>query len=126
MTGVQTCALPISYEEPDYGTCAVSDKNFDDKNRVSKSKALSPSLKQLGDNMRRERMARGMTQQQLAEFADLNIRNVQQLRPVRLTFFSAPLPESKAPSAVHGRSCFLKTGTDKTNKRDQPGLSCLF
>ena len=46
---------------------------------MSKSKALSPSLKQLGDNVRLERMARGMTQQQLAEFADLNIRNVQRI-----------------------------------------------
>jgi transcriptional regulator with XRE-family HTH domain len=46
---------------------------------VPKSKALSPSLKQLGDNVRRERMAKGMTQQQLAEFADLNIRNVQRI-----------------------------------------------
>jgi transcriptional regulator with XRE-family HTH domain len=46
---------------------------------VSKSKALSASLKQLGDNVRRERMARAMSQQQLAEYADLNIRNVQRI-----------------------------------------------
>ena len=29
--------------------------------------------------MRRERMNKGMTQEQLAEFADLNIRNVQRI-----------------------------------------------
>jgi transcriptional regulator with XRE-family HTH domain len=46
---------------------------------VSKSKALSPWLKQLGGNIRRERIAKDMTQQQLAEFADLNIRNVQRI-----------------------------------------------
>ena len=46
---------------------------------MSKSKAVSPPLKQLGDNIRRERVARGMTQEQLAEFADLNIRNVQRI-----------------------------------------------
>jgi transcriptional regulator with XRE-family HTH domain len=46
---------------------------------VSKLKHLSPWLKQLGGNIRRERMAKGMSQQKLAEFADLNIRNVQRV-----------------------------------------------
>lgn len=46
---------------------------------MAKPKSPSPWLKQLGDNIRRERMARDMTQQQLAEFADLNIRNVQRI-----------------------------------------------
>lgn len=41
--------------------------------------ARSPWLKQLGNNIRRERIGKGMTQQQLAEFADLNIRNVQRI-----------------------------------------------
>jgi transcriptional regulator with XRE-family HTH domain len=36
-------------------------------------------LKQLGDNLRRERTTLGLTQQQLAELADLNIRNVQRI-----------------------------------------------
>ena len=43
------------------------------------NKALSLSLKQLGDNIRRERMSKKITQQQLAELADLNIRNVQRI-----------------------------------------------
>jgi transcriptional regulator with XRE-family HTH domain len=46
---------------------------------VSKPKALSPWLKQLGDNIRRERIAKDLSQQQLAEMADLNIRNVQRI-----------------------------------------------
>jgi transcriptional regulator with XRE-family HTH domain len=46
---------------------------------VSKSRARSPWLKQLGDNVRRERTARGLTQQKLAELADLNIRNLQRI-----------------------------------------------
>jgi transcriptional regulator with XRE-family HTH domain len=33
----------------------------------------------LGGNIRRERAARGISQQQLAERADLNIRNVQRI-----------------------------------------------
>jgi transcriptional regulator with XRE-family HTH domain len=45
---------------------------------VSKSIAL-PSLKKLGNNIRRERVAKSMTQQELAELADLNIRNVQRI-----------------------------------------------
>ena len=46
---------------------------------MPKNKAASPWLKKLGDNIRRERMAIGMTQQQVAEFSDLNIRNVQRI-----------------------------------------------
>lgn len=65
---------------PDYGATAVSVKEyFPEKLCVSKTKAISPWLKHLGDNIRRERMANGLTQQQLAEFADLNIRNVQRI-----------------------------------------------
>ena len=41
--------------------------------------AISISIKQLGDNIRRERMAKNMSQQRLAELADLNIRNVQRI-----------------------------------------------
>jgi transcriptional regulator with XRE-family HTH domain len=33
----------------------------------------------LGDNIRRERTAKNLTQQRLAELADLNIRNVQRI-----------------------------------------------
>jgi DNA-binding XRE family transcriptional regulator len=63
-----------------YGATAVCvNDNFSDKLCVSKPKTLSPWLKQLGGNIRRERNAKGMSQQQLAEFADLNIRNVQRI-----------------------------------------------
>ena len=43
------------------------------------SKLPPPALKELGNNIRSERAALGMTQQELAEAADLNIRNVQRI-----------------------------------------------
>ncbi|HEV2330537.1 MAG TPA: helix-turn-helix domain-containing protein [Verrucomicrobiae bacterium] len=46
---------------------------------MSKPKSRSPWLKQLGDNIRRERLAQGISQQRLAEIADLNLRNVQRI-----------------------------------------------
>jgi transcriptional regulator with XRE-family HTH domain len=46
---------------------------------VPKSKSRSLWLKQLGDNIRRERLAKAVSQQRLAEIADLNIRNVQRI-----------------------------------------------
>ena len=46
---------------------------------MPKRKTRSPWLKQLGDNIRRERLAKAMSQQRLAETADLNIRNVQRI-----------------------------------------------
>ncbi len=46
---------------------------------MPKSKNRSPWLKQLGDNIRRERLAKDVSQQRLAEMADLNIRNVQRI-----------------------------------------------
>lgn len=41
--------------------------------------SFSSQLKQFGGNVRRERTGRGMTQEKLAEFADLNIRTVQKI-----------------------------------------------
>jgi transcriptional regulator with XRE-family HTH domain len=46
---------------------------------VSKPKAHSQWLKQLGDSIRRERVAKQISQQQLAELADLNIRSLQRI-----------------------------------------------
>jgi transcriptional regulator with XRE-family HTH domain len=46
---------------------------------VLKSRSGSKWLKQLGDNIRRERTAKKLSQQRLAELADLNIRNVQRI-----------------------------------------------
>ena len=74
-------SVPAIFTIRDYGVNAVSvNTNFAEKLCVRKSsKSLSPWLKQLGDNIRRERAARGMSQQGLAERADLNIRNVQRI-----------------------------------------------
>jgi transcriptional regulator with XRE-family HTH domain len=46
---------------------------------VPKPKTRSPWLKQLGGNIRRERLVKTISQQRLAEMADLNIRNVQRI-----------------------------------------------
>jgi transcriptional regulator with XRE-family HTH domain len=43
---------------------------------VSRDKAY---LKRFGANVRRVRAARGITQERLAELADLNVRNVQRI-----------------------------------------------
>lgn len=63
-----------------YGVSAVFVKhNFDEKLSVTKSGVRTTWLKQLGDCVRRERMDKCLTQQRLAELADLNIRNVQRI-----------------------------------------------
>jgi DNA-binding XRE family transcriptional regulator len=64
----------------DYGANAVSvNGEISDKSDVPRPKSRSPWLKQLGDNIRRERLAQAISQQRLAEIADLNIRNVQRI-----------------------------------------------
>ncbi|HTB64172.1 MAG TPA: helix-turn-helix transcriptional regulator [Opitutales bacterium] len=46
---------------------------------MTKSPLLSRQLKIFGANIRRERVARGVTQEALAEAVDLNIRTVQKI-----------------------------------------------
>jgi transcriptional regulator with XRE-family HTH domain len=46
---------------------------------VSLAREQKHFLSKLGANIRRERSARGITQEQLAELADLNIRTVQKI-----------------------------------------------
>jgi transcriptional regulator with XRE-family HTH domain len=46
---------------------------------VPSRSSLSLELKKFGANVRRERMGIGMTQEKLAERADLNIRTVQKI-----------------------------------------------
>jgi len=46
---------------------------------VPESRAELKWLKNVGDNIRRERVAKGLTQARLAELADLNIRNLQRI-----------------------------------------------
>lgn len=46
---------------------------------VANTRVRSRWLKQLGDNIRRERILKDLTQQELAEYADLNIRNIQRI-----------------------------------------------
>jgi len=46
---------------------------------VALRSSLSAQLKHVGANIRRERTARNLTQERLAELADLNIRTVQKI-----------------------------------------------
>lgn len=46
---------------------------------VSQSRELTRQLETFGANLRRERMARGITQEKLSEAVDLNIRTVQKI-----------------------------------------------
>ncbi len=42
-------------------------------------KLIQKELKRFGDNMRKERKARKITQEKLAELADLNVRTIQKI-----------------------------------------------
>lgn len=46
---------------------------------MSPRQPISRQLKRFGDNLRRERVARQITQEKLAEAADLNIRTLQKI-----------------------------------------------
>jgi transcriptional regulator with XRE-family HTH domain len=46
---------------------------------VSSSLTASKTLREFGANLRRARTTKGMTQEKLAELADLNIRTVQKI-----------------------------------------------
>jgi transcriptional regulator with XRE-family HTH domain len=46
---------------------------------VPSKRQIQAQLEQFGANLRRERNAKGITQQELAELADLNIRTVQKI-----------------------------------------------
>jgi transcriptional regulator with XRE-family HTH domain len=46
---------------------------------VAQGKEIQRELRKLGANIRRERNAKNMTQERLAELADLNIRTVQKI-----------------------------------------------
>jgi len=51
---------------------------------VPKDPKVQGQLKAFGANVRRERTARGMTQERLAEVVDLNIRTVQKIEAGRI------------------------------------------
>jgi len=46
---------------------------------VPRKKKISAEVSEFGANLRRERTARALTQEKLAELADLNIRTVQKI-----------------------------------------------
>ena len=53
-------------------------------------------LQTLGANLRRERMARGLTQEQLAERAELNPRTVQKIEAGAITILVTTLVRLRA------------------------------
>lgn len=53
-------------------------------------------LRTLGDNLRRERTARGLTQEGLAELADLNPRTVQKIEAGDITILVTTLQRLRA------------------------------
>lgn len=60
--------------------CAVSEKPRTTPYRgVPRKTVQSEEVRVLGANIRRERDARGLTQERLAELADLNTRTVQKI-----------------------------------------------
>ena len=48
------------------------------------TKQAAAELKQFGANVRRERVAKGITQERLAELADLNLRTIQKIEAGRI------------------------------------------
>jgi len=51
---------------------------------VTKTRAKLPQLAAFGANVRRERVARGLTQEKLAELMDVNSRTVQKIEAGKL------------------------------------------
>jgi ribosome-binding protein aMBF1 (putative translation factor) len=84
-----------------YGICAVLVNTLSHRiENVPKSKARYDWLKQLGDNIRRERIRQNLTQQRLAEMAELNIRNVQRIEAGQIAvLFSTMVRIKKALGA---------------------------
>jgi transcriptional regulator with XRE-family HTH domain len=51
---------------------------------VPLNKQAAAQLKQFGGNVRRERVERGLTQERIAEMADLNLRTIQKIEAGQL------------------------------------------
>jgi len=51
---------------------------------VPLTKEAAGELRTFGANVRRERVAKGMTQERLAELADLNLRTIQKIEAGRI------------------------------------------
>ena len=57
---------------------------------------LQKQFAQLGANIRRERMARAITQEKLAEMVDLNIRTVQKIEAGKINILVTTLQRFKS------------------------------
>lgn len=58
---------------------------------MPKSKDIQTLVKLVGANIRRERNAKKMTQERLAELADLNIRTIQKIEAGEITILFTTL-----------------------------------
>lgn len=58
---------------------------------MAATKEIQAQLKRFGANVRRERTAKGMTQERLAELADLNLRTVQKIEAGQLNILLTTL-----------------------------------
>jgi transcriptional regulator with XRE-family HTH domain len=58
---------------------------------VSISREIQAELKRFGANVRRERVARQLTQERFAELVDLNIRTVQKIEAGKLNILLTTL-----------------------------------
>jgi transcriptional regulator with XRE-family HTH domain len=58
---------------------------------VPASKEIQTQLKRFGASVRRERTGKGLTQERLAEFADLNLRTVQKIEAGQLNILLTTL-----------------------------------
>lgn len=61
-----------------------------------KNRQIKAQVSELGANIRRERVAKGITQENLAELADLNIRTVQKIEAGRINILVSTLIRVRA------------------------------
>ncbi len=62
---------------------------------MARPSTLQQQINRLGANIRRERMAREITQERLAELVDLNIRTVQKIEAGEINILATTLQRFK-------------------------------
>ena len=70
----------LIFPQPDTPRCAVSRNSvITPQSAVSPKNKIQKELKKFGNNLRRERKSHNITQEKLAELADLNVRTIQKI-----------------------------------------------
>jgi transcriptional regulator with XRE-family HTH domain len=71
---------------------------------VLKNQQIEEEVRKFGANIRRERTGQGITQQRLAELADLNVRTVQKIEAGQITvLITTAMRLQKALGCAWGR-----------------------